>query len=115
MKLMTFTRFPYTADLYSANLVLDAGGNEQTVFEFYSSVEIGFAADPNAPRMVFTARSPMAVGWQLRSVKDKNGNEVLPGAWYSITSVEPVISVLGTREHFQMKAALANTPVFEVE
>lgn len=113
MQLQAYVRHNMTAEYWNFTLTTEAGGTLTPVYANTGEVNFLFATDPSAPRAVILSKKPFRKGIQLRGITDSAGNDVLPGAWYVITAVEPVINMFGRVETYRHRAALANEPTFE--
>lgn len=113
MQTTAMLRFDYTADYWDFTEEQDVSGNIIRTHFFKEVVHIAFGADPQTPRMDILCRTPMKKSALLLNIKDREGVEVLPGAEYSVTTIEPMLGVFGTSEGYAIRVALTNAPTFE--
>lgn len=105
MRLMAYQRYRYTARLFDYEIANDANGT--MVYTEVGDVDIDFATDPNAPRVVIFCAVPLRKGVQLKAIRNPRGVYVMGESTYTVTGVEPIISVLGDLEGYRMQAALS--------
>lgn len=110
MKFRAFQKYPFTIDVYDFTIENDANGTLN--YSYKETIDVAFYIDPDAPRVTILSETPLRKRTQLLGLRDKNGVAVMPGAQYTVTRVDPIITVAGTSEGYRMQAALANDPTF---
>lgn len=111
MKLLAYLRFNFTGDLWLPMADPNSTTGEPVMTK-EKEIRFNFMDDPNAPRQIIVAEEPFPTTSQVMAVKDRRGEYPIPGAIWTVTSIEPVISTLGTREVYRHQVALAEPPNF---
>jgi hypothetical protein len=101
---MTYQRYNYTARLFDWSEANDANGT--LVYQDKGDVSIEFATDPNAPRVIIYSPVPLRKRTRLASIRNHRGDYIMGATSYTITSIEPLITVFGDLEGYRMHAAL---------
>ena len=112
MRLLGFKRWQFTGDMYLPLEDPLSQNNVPVITLVKSGITFDFSDDPDAPRQVITSAEPMPQSAIITFIRDKYGNEPMPGSEWTVTSVKPVINVFGTREMYRMQAALKFQPDF---
>lgn len=111
MKLLGYLRYHFVGDLYIAKAD-ESSMNNEIIMTLEKEVYFNFMDDPSAPRQVIVASEPFPTTCQIMAVRDRHDVAPIPGAIWTVTSIEPVISVFNTREVYRHQVALAEPPNF---
>lgn len=114
MKLLGFKRFPFKGQMWLPKED-EQSQNANIFYEFEKDVMFDFSDDPSAPRQLFVSDEPFPVSARILVVTDRYGTEPVPGAQWTVTTIEPIINVFGFGEGFRHQAALTEQPKFGYE
>lgn len=107
MRLNTFKRYGFTADLYKYNITQDpTGGEIRTYYLDRQGLKCDVLSDGSS-RLLFTFDdSDVSPGDRLEKVKDRRGVEVFVDGVYQLSTVEPQINIYKTRESYRSRGNL---------
>lgn len=114
MKLLGFKKYRFVGSM-SLPLEDPTSLNGVPIITYIKDIEFDFTDDPNAPRQELVADEPMPAAARITNIRDRGGDQPMPGSEWTITSIEPVISVFGRREVYRHQAALREPPDFGYE
>jgi hypothetical protein len=114
MKLNAVTRFKYTGDYYNftaeeVTTTDPTSGIPVTAIErthFFAKKIIIHVNNDSSTFISVYCKEPLRVYGILKNLKTKDGIELFEGGTWSIKSVEPVLSAIGTLEFYRHKASL---------
>lgn len=114
MKLNAVTRFKYTGEYYNftaeevtstdPSTGLNVTAIERTHY-FAKKLNLHVNNDSSSFISIY-AKEPLRLYSLLKNLKTKDGSELFEGGVWSIKSVEPVLSAIGTLEYYRHKASL---------
>lgn len=104
-QLLAYKRYPFKGMMY---LPLEDPSSQSNIpiLTYIKDVEFDFASDPSTPRSVILCEEPLPQSAVISAVVDQFDVQPLPGAEYTITTVEPLINVFGQRDLYRHQAAL---------
>jgi hypothetical protein len=106
MKLRAYQKYYYTVDVYDYTETTNVNGDIVRQYDYLDTRNIDITTD-NTNKIIIRAELPITKNYQLRNLKDRGGNDVQPGYWWFVSSVEPVINALGFIEGYKMKTGAA--------
>lgn len=113
MRIHGFTRYDFTADLWTWTEVFGPGSDVRLDYAFSKVIPLYFASDPNSIRQTIYIKEPIKIRDHLLNIKNKNGFRIMGDAQYEIKLVEPVINVFHEFEGWRCSATLVNVPSFD--
>lgn len=107
MKPIVAKSYPYTADHYAYVLVTSADGTVTTKQFNQVSTPVKLSLSINlVGELIIESQSKMQINSVLKSIKDRNGEQIyIDGVW-EILQTAPVLSALGTKEGYKYRARL---------
>lgn len=112
-------KFEYTAVLWDTYSLPGQNNADGTPVLFYykraEGIKLDMYVDSGQTRVHIFSDVPLGRNAQIRDVKNRYGQEPLPGGAYRITLVNPNLNSLGQQEGYHMIAALAYAGDFEYE
>lgn len=106
MKARAYQKYYYTVDVYDYDETTDVDGDIIRQYSYLDTRKIDITTD-NTNKIIVRAESPIPKNYQLRNLKDRSGNDIQPGYFWFISSVEPVINALSLVEGYKMKTGAA--------
>lgn len=106
MKVNTFKKYPFTADLYTFYKSTDSTGQPILTYQLARNINIGITASGFGRMYVFfKAEDNDAVAQcQLQVVKDVNGTELRPGGTWQLSSCEAYMNQWGEVQGYKGQA-----------
>lgn len=106
MKSRAFQKYYYTVDVYDYDETTNINNEIVRQYSFLETRNIDITTD-NTNKIIVRAELPIPKNYQLRNLKDRGGNDVQPGYFWFISSVEPVINSFSLIEGYKMKTGAA--------
>lgn len=75
-------------------------------------IRFNFSGDPSAPRMVVVGSEPWPAKSVISDIKNRWGEEILQGAEFTVTTVQPILSMFGRVDGYKHQVALRDAPTF---
>ena len=103
MKINTFKRYQFTADLWTFTLTFDATGGAIYNYEFNRNITFRAVSTTTGRLMVFFKEDDADATdrCQLANFRDSKGEVIRPGAIWMLNGVEPALNLVGQREGFR--------------
>lgn len=109
MQFWGYQRYHFTGQLW---IMKDDPREEQPVLTYEKDITFGFSGDPSTPRQVVMCPEPIPSTSVITGVTDRYDKAPMPGAEWTITTVEPVIDLVGGTQMYRHQAALSKTSDF---
>lgn len=114
MRALTVRRYQFTGMLYIPKIDVETSTGD-VVLTFEKDIVFDFSGSGSSPRSVLFASEPFPTQAVITNVRNKYGDEILEGAEFTVTGVEPVLSPWGRSEGFHHLLAIKNAPTFGYE
>jgi hypothetical protein len=102
MKLNTTKQYNLSVDYYT---FIDTPSGNTTVRTYSLDSNIKVSTSGNIiGNLIILADEVLLLGGRLQNLLDRSGAEILPGAVWQITTVQPVINALGLLDGYKYKA-----------
>jgi hypothetical protein len=101
MKINTFRKYTFTADLYTFLRSSDAQGGEVLQYFFNRSISMRLTSSGLGGKFsafLLPEDDDVIAKCQLFNIKDETGKELIENGVYQVDSVEPIINVWGRLE-----------------
>lgn len=102
MKPRAFSRHKYSADLYKF-VVKTVGSDEIVEFYFANTITLTAGVDQNQ-RLNLTTDEPMALGYVLLNIKDREQTPIFGDMAWQISTSSPILNAFGNVEAYKSKA-----------
>jgi hypothetical protein len=112
MKLRAYARYLYSGDLYIPKIDEQSSDGTVTYELEEEGIPFDFMGDPSAPRSIIVAPRPYPTTAKILVLKNQYGEEIMPQAEWTITSVEPIVNMWSRVEGYRHQVALSNSPMF---
>lgn len=108
MKIVTFKKFNFTADLYTFTVTTDGEGGDVRTYNLNREVKVHVAPSNQGRLFVhFKAEDDdIEVNDQLFNLSDPLGTQIAENAIYQLSLVEPLLDMFGRRIGFKARAEL---------
>lgn len=102
MKPAAYNRHKYSADLYKF-VVKNEGSDEIVEYYFANTVSLTAGVDQNQ-RLNITTSEPMALGYLLLNIKDREEVPIFADMAWQISSSSPILNAFGNIEGYRSRA-----------
>lgn len=102
MKPAAYQRHKYSGDLYKY-VVKQVGSEEIVEFYFTETIPLTAGIDANQ-RLNINTDEPMAVGYLLANIKDRNGTPILGDMIWQISTSSPLLNAFGNVDSYRSRA-----------
>lgn len=102
MKPSAYQRHKYSADLYKY-VVKNVGSQEVIEYYFTETIALTAGIDQNQ-RLNITTDEPMAIGFLLANIKDREGTPILGDMIWQVSTSTPLLNAFGNLESYRSRA-----------
>lgn len=102
MKPAAYQRHKYSADLYKY-VLKKVGADEVVEYYFTETISLTAGIDQNQ-RLNITTDEPLAIGYLLVNIRDRQGTPILADMAWQISTAIPLLNAFGNVDGFRCRA-----------
>ena len=102
MKPSAYQRHKYSGDLYKY-VIKKIGSEEVVEYYFAETISLTAGTDQNQ-RLNITTDEPMAIGFLIVNIKDRQGVPIFSDMAWQISTAAPILNAFGNVEAYKSKA-----------